>query len=161
MRGLVLMGVVLGACNDGTGGGSYGPCSLAAAGHESATVITPRAVGSSTSDRFVGCNSGTFLFQNDSDYQAFESSRHPADGGVDGSSAALAVDWSRDTALVVVALSSAAFTFGTEAEAAVIAQGGYCQGVAPSCNENAYAIPKVSRIAEASCPRPRDPCLAP
>jgi len=156
------------------GGGSWGPCSLAAAGHPSATVSTPRMLGAPVSDRYgIGsCDRTQKLFASAAEYAAFEVARHP-DAGTDsgttdadvGTDAAPPfsdlVDWSKESVLVIVDLSSAAFTFGTEGDAIVVAQGAYCQGQAPQCTETAYAVPKPSRIVTAICPRPSEPCLAP
>lgn len=147
-----------GTVGDG-GGGHYGPCSLAEAGHPQATAVAMEGANLPAGPEAYGYCPATFvLLTSAAEYDAYLRTRN--DGGAPDAGAA-PVDWTTKSLLVIGATSQNAFTFGREGDVLVVSVGSYCQGAVSACTVTGYAVPKVTRVEQASCPAPQEPCLAP
>jgi hypothetical protein len=108
---------------------------------------------------YVCTVSTPLLFQTPDAFAAYLADAGTFDAG--GPDAGSLIDWTTQTLLVMDTHSHDAFTAGKEGDVLVISVGSLCLGTAPTCQDAAFAVPKVTSVDIVSCPPPSTPCDVP
>jgi hypothetical protein len=147
------------------GEGTWGPCSLASVGDPGAYPIKMVAVQPPGAATACGAASTPLLFQTAQQYETFEVSLHAGAPGDDGGAPyANLIDWSTYSLIVIDAESNATYTAGAEGvdgDQIILTKGLLCQGVAPTCSEQAYQVPAAATVTVTNCLPPATACTAP
>jgi hypothetical protein len=147
------------------GEGTWGPCTLASVGAPGAYPIKMVAVTAPGAATACGAASTPLLFQTAQQYETFEASLGAGATSDDaGAPYAALIDWSTYSLIVIDSESNDTYTAGAEGvdgDQIILTKGLLCQGVAPTCSEQAYQVPAAATVTITDCLPPATACTAP